>query len=75
MLNVEGQKLGRQEYTAVLKKDGTKFPVGVHANRVMPEQTAIGVRGILIDFTPTKHAEEEKRNSKFSFSKRRKWKP
>ena len=27
MLNVQGQKLGRQEYTAV-KKDGTKFPVG-----------------------------------------------
>ena len=60
MLNVQGQKLGRQEYTAV-KKDGTKFPVGVHANRVMREQTAIGVRGILIDFTPTKRAEEEKK--------------
>ena len=60
MLNMQGQKLGRQEYAAV-KKDGTKFPVGVHANRVMREQTATGVRGILIDFTPIKRAEEEKK--------------
>ena len=60
MLNVQGQKLGRQEYTA-LKKDGTKFPVGVHASRVMRDQTATGVRGILIDFTPVKLAEEEKK--------------
>jgi PAS domain S-box-containing protein len=60
MLNVQGQKLGRQEYTAV-KKDGTEFPVGVHANRVVREQKPTGVRGILIDFTPTKRAEEEKK--------------
>jgi PAS domain S-box-containing protein len=60
ILNVQGQKLGRQEYTAV-KKDGTKFPVGVHANRVVREQTATGVRGLLIDLTPTKRAEEEKK--------------
>ena len=59
MLNVQGQQLGRQEYTAV-KKNGAKFPVGVHANRVMREQAAIGVRGILIDLTDIKHAEEEK---------------
>ena len=60
MLNVQGRKLGRQEYTA-LKKDGSKFPVGVHANRVMRDHTATGVRGILIDFTPVKLAEEEKK--------------
>jgi PAS domain S-box-containing protein len=60
MLNVQGWKLGRQEYTA-LKKDGSKFPVGVHANRVMRDHTATGVRGILIDFTPVKLAEEEKK--------------
>jgi PAS domain S-box-containing protein len=60
MLNVQGRKLGRQEYTA-LKKNGSKFPVGVHANRVMRDHTAIGVRGILIDFTPVKLAEEEKK--------------
>jgi PAS domain S-box-containing protein len=60
MTSVQGQRLGRQEYTAA-KKDGTKFPVGVHANRIMREQTATGIRGILIDFTPIKRAEEEKK--------------
>ena len=34
MLNIQGQRLGRQDYTAV-RKDGTKFPAGVHASRVM----------------------------------------
>ena len=60
MLNIQGQKLGRQEYIAV-RKDGTRFPVSVHANRVLREQTATGVRGILIDLTATKLAEEEKK--------------
>jgi PAS domain S-box-containing protein len=60
MLNMQGQKLGRQDYTAV-RKDGTKFPVGVHASRVMSGQTATGVRGILIDLTSTQRAKEEKK--------------
>jgi len=60
MLNVQGERFGRKDYTAV-RKDGTKFPVGVHANRVMSGQTAIGVRGILIDLSATRRAEEEKR--------------
>ena len=60
MTSIQGQRSGRQEYTAV-KKDGTEFPVVVHANRVMREQTATGIRGILMDFTPIKLAEEEKK--------------
>ena len=60
MLNIQGQRLGRQEYTAV-RKDGTRFPVSVHANRVLREQTATGVRGILIDLTAAKMVEEEKK--------------
>jgi PAS domain S-box-containing protein len=60
MLNIQGQKLGRQEYTAV-RKDGTRFPVSVHANRVLIGQTAAGVRGILIDLTATKLVAEEKK--------------
>jgi PAS domain S-box-containing protein len=59
-INVQGQRLGRQEYTAV-KKDGTSFPVGVHAIRVVREQTTTGLRGILIDLTQTKQRENEKR--------------
>jgi two-component system cell cycle sensor histidine kinase/response regulator CckA len=59
-LNFQGQRLGRQDYTAV-KKDGTKFPVGVHANRVMSGAAATGVRGILIDLTLIQQAEAEKK--------------
>ncbi len=57
---VQGQRLGRQEYTAV-KKSGARFPAAVHANRVLADQTATGLRGILIDLTPTRIAEEEKK--------------
>lgn len=60
LLNVQGQKVGRQEYTA-FKKTGASFPVAVHANRVLRDQTATGVRGILIDLTPIRHAEDEKK--------------
>jgi PAS domain S-box-containing protein len=60
MLNIQGQQLGRQDYTAV-RKDGTEFPAGVHANRVMSGQTATGIRGILIDLTATQRAEQEKK--------------
>jgi PAS domain S-box-containing protein len=60
MLNVQGHEIGRQEYSA-LKKDGTCFPVSVHANRILQGQTATGLRGILIDLTEIRRAEEEKR--------------
>ena len=55
-----GEELGRQEYTA-LKKDGTRFPVAVHANRALRTPAEAGVRGILIDLTPIKHAEAERK--------------
>ncbi len=60
MRNVQGEKIGRQDYTAV-RKDGTKFPVGAHASPVMSGQTATGIRGILIDLTATQQAKEEKK--------------
>ena len=60
MLNLQGKRLGRQDYTA-LRKDGTRFPAGVHAGRVMRRQTATGVRGILIDLTETQRADAEKK--------------
>ncbi len=60
MLNIQGQRLGRLDYTA-LRKDGTQFPAGVHAGPVRSGQTATGVRGILIDLTETQRAYEEKK--------------
>mgnify|MGYP001095179743 CR=1 FL=1 len=56
--NAQGEKVPRREYMA-RKKDGTVFPVGIHANRVWRGQAPIGVRGILIDLTATRRAEEE----------------
>lgn len=58
--NVQGEKVPRREYTA-RKKDGSTFPVAIHANRVWRGQTPVGVRGILIDLTPNRRAEEEKK--------------
>jgi len=60
LTSIQGRRLGRQEYTAV-KKSGAQFPVAVHANRVLEDQTTTGLRGILIDLTPTRIAEEEKK--------------
>jgi PAS domain S-box-containing protein len=59
MLNLQGHRQGKREYTAV-KKDGTTIPVGVHADRVLHEQAPAGIRGILIDLTPTRRAQEER---------------
>ena len=58
--NAQGEKVPRREYTA-RKKDGTTFPVAIHANRVWRGQTPIGVRGILIDLSSSRRAEEEKK--------------
>ncbi len=60
MRSIQGQILGRQDYTAV-KKDGMKFPVGAHASPVMRGKTPTGLRGILIDLTGTEKAKEEKK--------------
>ena len=63
-----GQNIGRLEvktakvgYNTAVRKDGTRFPVSVHANQVLRGQTAIGVRGILIDLTATRLVEEDKK--------------
>jgi PAS domain S-box-containing protein len=46
-----------REYTA-LRKDGTKFPVVVYTNPVTKEGKRAGMRGILVDITERKHADE-----------------
>jgi PAS domain S-box-containing protein len=53
---------GANEYTA-LRKDGSIFPVSIHANRLIHENRFIGFRGIIIDLTQTKKAEEALRES------------
>ena len=53
----EGERLGLNDYTA-RKKDGTTFPVLVHSSRIIRNGQPIGVRGVLVDITDRKRAEE-----------------
>ncbi len=55
---LEGLKLGLIEYTA-LRKNGTTFPVLVHAIPQYRGEKAIGLRGIIIDITETKRLETQ----------------
>ncbi|OQA79091.1 MAG: Sporulation kinase A [bacterium ADurb.Bin243] len=48
------------EYMA-LRKDGTTFPVVIHSNLIFEGGVATGIRGILIDITEQKRAEETQR--------------
>jgi len=53
-----GETMGGREYT-VRRRDGTTFPVIVYAAPIMREGKSAGVRGIAIDITDRKRAEEE----------------
>jgi PAS domain S-box-containing protein len=57
---LKGEELGSREYTA-LRKDGTTFPVALHVNPIIYENEPVGLRGIMIDITDRKLAEEEKK--------------
>jgi len=54
-----GETKGGVEYTA-LKKDGSTFPIMVHANAIIRDDKPLGLRGIIIDLTERKKAEAEK---------------
>ena len=57
--SLQGHRQGKNEYT-VMRKDGTTIPVEIHAERVLHENTAIGIRGVLLDLTPNRRAQEER---------------
>jgi len=55
----KGENIGAQEYIA-MKKDGTIFPVLLHSAPTFNQTgTIIGVRGIIVDISERKKAEEE----------------
>jgi two-component system, cell cycle sensor histidine kinase and response regulator CckA len=58
MLN--GIKSRGNEYT-ITRKDGSAFPVSVHVNPVISNGRPVGMRGIIIDLTEKKQAEEEQK--------------
>ncbi|MCP4687460.1 MAG: response regulator [Desulfobacterales bacterium] len=56
---LKGEYAGTVEYEAV-KKDGATFPALFRANAVTREGRLTGLRGIIVDITERKRAEEEK---------------
>jgi len=54
-----GERGGGIEYTAI-RKDGSTFPLMVHANAIIRDDKPMGLRGIIIDLTDRKQAEAEK---------------
>lgn len=56
---LKGVDDGTIEYQA-LKKDGTVFPILLHASPILKQDDIIGFRGIIIDITERKQAEMER---------------
>ncbi len=54
-----GQELVVDQCT-VLKKDGTTVPSLVYAAPISEDKKIVGVRGVVVDITPLKQAEEER---------------
>jgi PAS domain S-box-containing protein len=55
---INGEQLPFGEFTA-LKKDGTIFPIIVNTNPIIYENKIIGLRGILVNITELKDAENK----------------
>ncbi|TET77426.1 MAG: PAS domain S-box protein, partial [Candidatus Cloacimonadota bacterium] len=55
---LSGERLDGNEYT-VLRKNGSTFPVIIYSSPIIHEKKPVGLRGIGIDITERKRAEEE----------------
>ena len=65
---LQGEKVPDAEYNAQ-RRDGSIFPIIVHSNRIIYDDKPIGLRGIIIDLTERKQADEALRLSEEKFSK------
>lgn len=54
---MQGSKTDASEYT-LLRRDGSTFPALIHSNRIMRDDRFAGFRGIIIDISRRKEAEE-----------------
>jgi two-component system NtrC family sensor kinase len=57
---LEDRSIDNHEYTG-LKKDGTTFPILLYTSRIVRNNKAVGIRGIVLDITHRKHTEEKLR--------------
>ncbi|MEI7826739.1 MAG: PAS domain S-box protein, partial [Euryarchaeota archaeon] len=55
---MSGENIGRMEYTG-LRKDGSTFPLSTRVSLMRRDGAAVGTRGIAIDVTERKQAEEK----------------
>ena len=55
---LNGGKLTSKEFTAV-KKDGTFFPIMVHSNPIIHDNNITGLRGVVVDISALKEAENK----------------
>ena len=61
-----GEDAGQGEYRG-LRKDGTTVPLLLHVNRIMRGGVPVGFRGVIVDLTTLKAAEQELRDSERRF--------
>ncbi len=54
---MNGEKLGGIEYTQ-RRKDGSTYPAMIYSTPIMRDGKAVGLRGVIIDITERKQAEE-----------------
>ena len=59
---LEGKKTYGNEYIAI-RKDGSRFPVIVFSSAIVSENEIVGSRGVLVDISAQKLAEEKAKNS------------
>ena len=64
-----GEELGGNEYS-VLKKNGNRFPVVVHSAPIVRESKLIGIRGVIVDITERKQAENALREAHDALERR-----
>ena len=55
---MNGKSLSNTEYT-MIRKDGSTFPALVNSNPVFKDDKPVGLRGIIVDITERKLAEEQ----------------
>jgi PAS domain S-box-containing protein len=60
--NINGENVYGEKYR-VQRKDGTIFPVIIYGDRIIKDKQVVGLRGIIVDITDQKKAEEARQKA------------